>query len=89
LHENPEPGAELDVIMSHDFVAVPAHIVLIEMRKHDEAGGGNAEIRRALWARDFCLFEDNIGHSNEVDPSFSHPEPPILNLTPKLPDPDS
>jgi FkbM family methyltransferase len=59
-------GAELDLITSHDFVAVPAHVLMIEMRKVDEAGGGNAEIRSALSARQFCRFAYYMGHSNEV-----------------------
>jgi hypothetical protein len=63
--------------MSHDFVAVPAHVLLIEMRQHHEVRAEiqNAEMRRALWARNFCLFAANVGHSNEVDPSILHPKP--------------
>jgi len=59
-------GAELAVILSHDFHAVPVHAILVEMRPADEADWSNARIRQALWARRFCRFAADVGHNNEV-----------------------
>lgn len=60
-------GAELAVIHSHDFNSVPAHTLLIEMRPADEdVNFANAKIRRALYARGFCRYDNSVGHNNEA-----------------------
>lgn len=60
-------GAELNVIETHDFNAVPVHTLLIEMRPADEnVDYSNAKIRRALYARGFCRYDNSVGHNNEV-----------------------
>lgn len=73
-------GAELAVIRTHDFHAVPAHVVLIEMRPADEGRDfSNAKIRRALYARDFCRFDNSVGHNNEVWINATWVEPDNLS----------
>ena len=62
-------GAELTVVTTHNFHQVPAHAVLVEMRPADEDTQdktGNAKVRRALYARGFCRYDNRVGHNNEV-----------------------
>ena len=62
-------GAELDVITSHNFNKIPAHLLIIEARPHDENKEGsltNAKVRRAVWARGFCRWPHEVGHNNEA-----------------------
>ena len=69
-------GAELDVIQSHDFRAVPVHAMLIEMRPADEnIAYSNAKIRRALYARGFCRYDNSVGHNNELWVNSTWTEP--------------
>jgi len=74
-------GAELAVIQTHDFHAVPARVVLVEMRPADENLDDlkNARVRRALYARGFCRYHNSVGHNNEVWINETWVEPAMPN----------
>lgn len=63
-------GAELDVLKTMNFQQTPTFVILVEMRKVDE--DTNPSIRKHLHREGFCLFAQDVGHSNEVwvDPKF-------------------
>lgn len=58
-------GAELDLLLSHDWGRVPVHTALVEMRPG--FAKTNAELRYALHTvANLCRFDNIVGHENEV-----------------------
>lgn len=70
-------GAELEVITTHDYSAIPVHTLMIETRPRDERSYKNARLRRALFARGFCRYSNTVGHHNEVwiNATWTEPKP--------------
>jgi FkbM family methyltransferase len=59
-------GAELNVVLTHDWSKVPAFAVLIEMREVSRDLEKNRVVRNALKLAGLCRFSSGVGHHNEV-----------------------